>query len=190
MRNTARTYRRKKVTLELVNYDDIRVIGPLLSALEWPDALAYERPFRRTLTKLLPQLTASDALLLTDAHRARLHRELVQPDAEYCCAILKALEQIGDESSLEFVRPLAEGLPLTTDPNSVRAVAKECFQVLAERAEKKQSRERLLRPAEGDPAGTLLHPISTQGSGDSDQLLRAGQAEPAGPSEETNPHAS
>jgi hypothetical protein len=179
LRNRARALDQKRVTIELVNqlrdYDDVRIIGPLLTALGWIDVSQYESLFRWTLTRLLPRLTVSDSLLLSDRHRATLNRELAHADADYCCAILKALEEIGDGSSVPYVRRLAEPSK-TTDSVRVKQAARECLEILLARTERKQSKERLLRPAEGDPVGTLLHPVSAQGKEDPDQLLRPGQS--------------
>src|SRR6202008_1928522 len=99
----------------LARIDDVRCIGRLAEALEWPDATVRSVVIT-ALTPLLHRVKASDRVFQTPHQRANLHRMLTLPNArlhtEFLVSILKALEQIGDEAALPYVQNLAKALPI------------------------------------------------------------------------------
>ena len=94
--------------LAISRFDDVRAIGPLAEALEFPDRDI--RPIvRKALIHLLPRLKASDAALLNAGQRACLNRALWGGNTELTLAILKAWEQVGDADAIPDVEQLARG---------------------------------------------------------------------------------
>ena len=159
---------------QLSGYDDVRVTGPLVSALRHPDK-GLRHAAQITLTRVLPCLTLADAAQLTPACRARLYRYLTPDHAErspdFICAILKVLEQIGDQKALDSVSILAYGRSvygrsLSPMQKQVQQAARECLPFLSVRIEQAQVSQSLLRatqePTETSAAAdVLLHPVST-----------------------------
>jgi hypothetical protein len=168
----------KRVTKELAEFEDIRSVGPLAEALEYQDrelkAIAESK-----LTRLLPRLRASDASLLDEEQRKCLYRALRGRDTNLILAVLKALEQIGDEQAVPFVQKLANGEGLAARNSGIRAAAQECLPALQERAERERASRELLRAASASdtPSDVLLRPAGGTIEADPQQLLRASGAE-------------
>jgi len=168
-------------------FQDPRCAGPLAEALDFGDK-GLRAEAERALIGLLPRLRASDADLLSPAQRKSLHRALGRPNQELALAVLSALEQVGDESSLEAVRQLAEAAPGSRGrgwPSSrVVEAARECLPALEERVDRLRAGATLLRAtaAPDDPASSLLRPAAGSGAPVTDQLLRPsgeGESSPA-----------
>ncbi|MCW3095243.1 MAG: hypothetical protein JWL77_861 [Chthonomonadaceae bacterium] len=160
--------------LAISRLDDVRAIGSLAEALEFPDRDI--RPIaRKALIHLLPRLKASDAALLSSAQRACLNRTLRGDQSELILAILKAWEQVGDPKAIPAVRSLAEGRGECGQIPEVVQAAKECLPFLQQSLEQRQNDTQLLRSADGNraPAESLLRPATSQVSAEpANQLLR------------------
>ncbi|MCW3053348.1 MAG: hypothetical protein JWN14_2518 [Chthonomonadales bacterium] len=166
--------KQQAAALAITQFDDVRAVGPLVEALEFPDT-SLRPMFRKTLIRLLPRMKASDAALLSPAHRSALNRVLRGKDADLMLAILKSWEQVGDADAIADVQDLAErGGEGTRLPKVVEA-ARECLPLLRQSAERQQIGAQLLRPADVNltPSDVLLRPTLPSAS-PSDQLLRPG----------------
>lgn len=128
-----------------------------------------QRVASQGLTSILPQLRASDADAVTEQGMNALLSLLGRSvDPMLQIAILRALEQIGDERALSLVEMLAG--PQESAP--VREAARSCLGYLRSRAEQARMRQVLLRPAaSAEPDKSLLRPASATET-DADQLLR------------------
>ena len=94
------------------------------------------------------------------------------------CAILAALEQVGDKSALPAVSRLESMLAITAAQRSVRTAAKRCLPYLNANAENARSSQTLLRASSASEVSsdTLLRPSSNQET-PPEQLLRASSEE-------------
>lgn len=154
----------------------------MVDALAWADKELLPK-IEAALVRLLPRLQATDAHLLNAAQRERLNSRLIQnlrldPDhRELIVAILKAWEQVGDESALEIVRAIADS-PVWTKQYSheEREAARHCLPFLEQSIERQRYSQSLLRASQAsDPApDTLLRPAAA-GTLETEpqQLLRA-----------------
>lgn len=173
------SFKQKAAAQQLAAYDNIQGIGPLAEALEWPDP-AIRALAARSLTRLLPQLNASDAGLLSVNARGCLYRCLKIGNARHeetlLLAILKALEQVGDEAALPYVQRLVDSQPVTRAQIRVRQKAVECLPFLESGASQRRGHDILLRASSMDSAQPeiLLRPAASGAITESDQLLRAG----------------
>jgi hypothetical protein len=169
----------KKATKELAEFEDVRSVGPLAQALEYQDR-ELKAVAENKLTRLLPSLQASDASLLDEEQRKCLYRALHGRNTELVLAILKALEQVGDDKALPHVEKLAEGEGVVRgDFSRIREAAQACLPALQQRAEWERSRQTLLRAASASdtPSDVLLRPAGGTIEADPQQLLRASVAE-------------
>ncbi len=187
--------RRLKRRGKIAAIADIRLVGSLV------DILAIGSPHehtmaKETLTRLLPNLKASDFALLSHAQRRQLDRCLMprlhnkskseqQRDTDFQLAILSGYEQVGDIDSWSAVGSLAYPAPeylMSTSPE-VSAAARRCLQFLEylaaqQRASMEQYRisSQLLRPSSASAVSQemLLRPAMNRTTVDeSDSLLRA-----------------
>jgi hypothetical protein len=164
----------------LSKIDDVRCVGRLAEALEWPDPTIRYIAIA-ALTRLLPQVKASDNALYTPRQRGNLHRMLTLTNArqyeECLLAILQALQQIGDETALLYVEQLANAKPASNAERRVCEAAQDCLPFLRERASLTNSSQTLLRASSATATGMemLVRPASGVGIEDDKQLLRAGQ---------------
>jgi hypothetical protein len=176
----------KSAAKALAKYEGIEGVSPLLEALEIPDKDVH-RSVTECLTRVLPKMHASDSDLLTADARKVLRKQLAatpKSDDRYKSdqfveATLKALEQVGDESFIEWVERLAEGGGYGNS-FTVREAAKECLPALRQRAENDRLSHDLLRAsaatASRDP-DELLRAAESAGATDSSALLRASGAD-------------
>ncbi|HSV74291.1 MAG TPA: hypothetical protein VLH79_11080 [Chthonomonadales bacterium] len=145
----------KNAARKLAEFDDIRSTGFLLEALEYDDGQLREIAAAK-LTVLLPRLKASDAVLLTEEQRACLNRQTgkvrIDREAPLLLAMLKALEQVGDERSVPAVRALANRPGNGEVAARVRAAAREALPAVEQSAERWRNATTLLRPASGAAA--------------------------------------
>lgn len=156
----------------LAKFEDERAVGPLIEGLDFGDRNAIKTALKR----LLPRLKATDASLLNAKQRARLYLELKWSreyewnpfvDTEFIATILKALEQIGDETALPYVKRLAR----SSHRQPIRQAAQECLPFLQQRLENIGT---LLRAADVPDThiDTLLHPVQNTSEADPQTLLR------------------
>ena len=178
----------RKAIQALTNFEDVRAVPYLIELLGCTDpatvAVANEQ-----LPLLLVRMQASDASLLTKEHHTILNKVLQTnflsktgrknlmtipiskrffrdlSDARHYVprlevAILQALQQIGDASSLPVVEELAEGNGQAKKCPELQQAAKDCLPFLRERAAHQQQTQTLLRASDGNitPVAMLLHP--------------------------------
>lgn len=136
----------------LAQVEDRRIVGPLTEALDYGDAVTRDAA-RRCLLRLLPQLAPADAFKLDARHRRRLNRTLGSEDEPLILAILQALPQIGDSSSIGPVQHLRRH----TESQQVKQAAADCLPLLTLRIEELRISGTLLRPSsEADTAPDML----------------------------------
>lgn len=184
----AATQKQKAATKVLAQYDDVRGVGLLVEMLGFNLEKDLRAEIEMALIRLLPRLQASDASLLNAGQRAVLNFFLARKRApkgrtELTIAILKALEQVGDDKSLSIVTILAEGQGSAAADDAVQVAARECLPFLRRRVELQHAGEQLLRASSYDAGTTapdeLLRPASSSGETEPEQLLRAAAAEPS-----------
>jgi len=121
---------------QLTGTDDLRAIGPLVSALSWPET-SLRRAAAAALTRLLPQLQEPDAVLLDAATRRLLNRRLARSKAVrepgLALAILTALAQVGDRHAIEYVRPLTCLRVRTETEQRLKLPARACLSSISAR---------------------------------------------------------
>jgi hypothetical protein len=165
---------------EMVETGDIRMVGPVVEALAWPDS-EVRRAAAEALIVLLPRLKASDSKLLNASQRASLYGMLRMSEArrrsDLIRAILKALEQVGDEEAVFYVDRLAHEPVFTPSQLEACKAAEECLPFLKASAARQKIGDELLRPAalEADSPDTLLRPAASAPDLDPETLLRPGQ---------------
>ena len=176
--------RQSEAARQLASCDSVRAVGPLAEALEWPDE-PLQRVASTALIRLLPRLKASEANLLNPKQRAILYKALRPMNANrqsrLLCAILAALEQVGDKAAVPAVSRLESMLAVTAAQRSVRAAAKRCLPYLNANADNARSSQTLLRASSASEASsdTLLRPSTNQET-PPEQLLRASSEEEKG----------
>ncbi len=154
---------------------DVRLVGTLAGMLRTKNTViadllksvglgndGYRTEMRNMLLRLLPQLRASDSAALNAAQKQALARALSFNDTELTLAILKALEQVGDDSAVPQVQKIAAGRGDVSRDWQIMEAANECLPYLQMRAEDRQAASQLLRPAAFSANET-----------DAQQLLRA-----------------
>ena len=193
-----RAYRRRtcKKTGSVETIDDLRMVGPLAEMLAI-ESLPVRRVAKANLTRLLPQLKASDTALLNGVQRKQLNRfvrpDLFNPgqrdimelfsrsarqrDIDFQLAIFKAYEQVGDWRSLKAVRSVActaFGLRRGV-PSEICEEALRCLTFLEMAVEKENVGRQLLRPSSASDVmpDTLLRAASHLPTEGAETLLRA-----------------
>ena len=162
----------------LAKIDDVRCIGRLAEVLEWPDEMEKDVA-TSALSRLLPKVRASDKIFQTPQQRMNLNRMLTLKNARrhagFLVDLLKALEQIGDETSLPFVQQLASATPATAQQRRVCDAARECLPYLELRSDLSRDSQTLLRASSAlnVNADHLVRPASGGGVTDKKELLRA-----------------
>jgi hypothetical protein len=153
----------------LTQVEDRRIVGPLMEALDYGDAVTRDAA-RRCLLRLLPQLAPADSSKLDARDRRRLNRVLGSEDEPLILAILQALPQIGDSSSIGPV----QGLRRRTRSKKVKRAATSCLPLLIRRIEEMRLSGTLLRPSsDADTAPEMLvRPVIFAPDHDSRDLLR------------------
>jgi len=163
MRELSRTisdtdYKRRNLQLILEGNDNFRI--PLLAlCIHEPDQ-KLRAAIRKALTQELPTLKVSDHARFSPETIQALLQALGDIDTPLILAILKALEQIGDERAVERVERLAR----TAKSREVRQAAEECLPALRASASNVRLANTLLRPAESPPDATLLRPAGAGGA--------------------------
>src|SRR5262249_28506263 len=108
------------------HFNDARVTGPLLMALE-DSSHELRLVAREVLLNLLPRLRPIHANYLAEAQRERLIALLDGDDVPLAIAALQALTHIGDGEMLTRIRPLAVGEGLAANRPQVRDAAQNCL---------------------------------------------------------------
>src|SRR5579884_4112753 len=152
-----------------------RASETLARALELGDP-SIAATAEKALIQRLPQMRASDAAYLAPEQRDCLYRALGQRALELSLAILKALEQIGDQRALPLVSKLAEQEARTHQEKQIKEAAQACLPYLVDRTLEGRAGNMLLRAASQPeaPPDTLLRPAQAVVSeADAQDLLRA-----------------
>lgn len=166
----ATTEKQRKGMQALTEFEDVRAVPHLITALEYNDS-SVKVIAANALTGLLPGLRASDAPLFSKEHYAILNRALKNDlnmktpvAARLRIAVLKALQQVGDGSSLAVVEEMAVGKGKAAGKSEMQWAAQECLPYLRLRAENQHQTQTLLRASDGNmtPADMLLRPASDQ----------------------------
>lgn len=172
------TERHKLLARKLSKLDDVRCIGRLAEALEWPDATINQFAIA-ALTRLLPRVRSTDSVLHTARQRGNLYRMLnlshARKHAEFLIAILRALEQVGDATAIPYVEQIAKAQPTSVAQRKICDAARECLEFVKIRADLNRSSQTLLRASSVTVAGSesLVRPIVTATPADPNELLRA-----------------
>lgn len=165
------------MSLALSRFEDLTLVGPLL--VLYSGISESKQLIEPTLIRLLPRFQATDAALLKTWQRERLYRELDMcssrlignsVNVELMIAILKALEQIGDEKALKHVEPLV----IKAKNPRVREAAQACLPFLQERVHQQRLGNILLRPSDtAIVSEELVRPVAYNNDNEPAQLLRA-----------------
>jgi hypothetical protein len=170
--------RYKRYSHDLPYVSDVRAVGPLLETV----FKFGERPpieFTQALTRLLPQLKASDARLLSPEQKSILYSSAMHAsvsiagtDAEktaYRLSALQAITQIGEEKAVKHLEKIvADGW----ESDKILKAAHFALDAVKQRAEQTKESTTLLRASEDTAAdGTLLKPAMPQDA-EQDNLLR------------------
>lgn len=166
----------------LANTDDIRAVGPLAEALEWPDAVVQQMA-SKALTRLLPRLTGTNGNLLNPQQRAILYRHLKMSNIHrnylLMKAILKALQQVGDLAAIPVVERLAQAHAYTERQRTIKRLAEDTLPLLAISAKQQDASAQLLRASSANDtaANQLLRGAMANLEEAPHELLRATQGE-------------
>ncbi|MBC7529141.1 MAG: hypothetical protein H7308_16520 [Chthonomonadaceae bacterium] len=156
----------------LFSANDKRVIGTILEFVKAHDAWFLTSPRREHLQNLLSLLTPEDTHLLMEKHRKVLVN-LVRSDGEELTFVaLKALEQVGDSTTLEALKWWR-----TTHSSNVKSEVREayahCVEVIQRRCATEKTGEQLLRPSFPTvQEKTLLLPVEEKPDEEAETLLR------------------
>jgi HEAT repeat protein len=153
---------------------DADMIGPLAACLSDNDD-SIRRMAAAALQRLLPRVQASDRQHVTLPEMEALLKALGGRDEGLIVAILKALEQVGDERAL----PAVEGLVVHGRTMDIRRAARDCLPYLQLRADAARQAQTLLRAAQFEPAvapNVLLRAAITAEQTPNEQLLRSWEA--------------
>jgi hypothetical protein len=177
-----RVGKRREAVQALYTAGEPRAVGVLAIALRDGD-YTVQRVAEQALRDLLPRVRASDAAYID---REQMNALLALADVDVTntpaarsahmqTALLKALEQIGDERAI----PAVENLAVNGASTAVRQLASECLPHLAERVRLAQAQSTLLRgsasPALATASEQLLRPASGEPTTPAEQLLRPTQ---------------
>ena len=169
---------------EMTRVGGVHAVGGLIDLLSVPKLRNNRTSVYAALTKLLPQMKASDAALLNGSQRGGLHRLLRYgavtskdplPDLEFRLAILKALEQIGDAAAIPAVEHLANGYAYSANQKALKAAAQECLPLLRANFGSVEANKTLLRASSAENAApeTLLRASEPAPDTKPEELLRA-----------------
>ena len=175
--------RARRSLVDLVStLDDPRFIGPALTMLV-PDGITESQTSRAlnphvrnsiviALKNMLPRLRASDNLLLSRDQMKTLLFLLDKPynDPPLTHSVLRALQQIGDESAIPVVERLAR-----SQRGVIAERANETLEYLRDRLDQKRQAQTLLRASgasESIGSDALLRPVANVGDPAPEQLLR------------------
>ena len=169
-----------RATKLLASLNDVRVVGPLLDAVTANyDNDSLKVSMRYSLSRLLPRLQSSDVSCLLPRHITALNAEIdfcrawkwgTPGEVAYTLIVLKALEQVGDETSL----PVVEKVFASVRHQQVREAAEACLPFLQARTV--MGKNTLLRATSSDTTHLLLPARRGEGQG-ADVLLRPRAAE-------------
>lgn len=155
---------------------DVRFLSPALAMWVYAsDAPSIQYTLRHLLIRLLEQVRASDAPLITPEAKKQIVA-MLSPlvSQELVIAALKALGQIGDASVLFAVRSVRTGA-MTNQNTELIAAATECIELIEANGSARQQAQTLLRasgPNVAAPNTLLRAAIATNEATAPEQLLR------------------
>ena len=158
----------------LSTLNDKSVIGALLDVSQNVVTKKFSPQRKETLRRLLSLLTSEDADLLTRKQKIYLVRLIRSDGEEITFAALRALKQVGDESTVSALKRWKfNQLGMRINPD-VEAGIEACLRAIANRHTVEVVNSQLLRPT-SPPAqtGTLLRPATSTLDTETDTLLRA-----------------
>jgi hypothetical protein len=121
-------------------------------------------------------LTATDAELLDTEQRRILHRFIQvekKKKVDFGLAILRSLEQVGDDRDLPVVKRWADRTTKKPAEIDLKRAARECLPYIEERAQRIRAAGTLLRPVvQANDGQTLLRPLSNAPESNPHTLLR------------------
>jgi HEAT repeat protein len=161
----------RRNAIDLLSYaGDVRMVGAFAFYLSDRNK-GIRVAAANALKKLLPRVQASDKQYITQEEMDTLIRALGGKDHLLTIAILRALEQVGDEKALPKVERLAED---GSKPLEVHRAAEACLPYLRLRAQQAEQAQTLLRAASSTAVApdTLLRPAVGSAPAQADQLLR------------------
>ncbi len=141
------------------------------------------KALRGALTDALLQVRASDRSRISESSQAELRGILAnistgvarRRHVDFYMAIIKAMEQIGDERALKAMERIANMRSHTQARVRLKQAAAECLPALRARVRETTAPETLLRAVGPDSMGELLRPVSGTAEADSELLLRPGE---------------
>jgi hypothetical protein len=174
----AASQEQKSAAKTLAEVDDVQCVGVLAEAMEYTDKQGkVEKETRavaeNALTRLLPRLQATDKELLTREQLACLTQALSRDNGHLTLAILKAFEQVGDESCIRSVQNVIDGKSAFVEGTDVRQAATHCLTALKENIETQKLARTLVRPSMGPTEEILLRPVEGNTKTDPELLLRS-----------------
>jgi hypothetical protein len=161
----------------LVQFEDLRIVGPLVEASLSTDDKEVKDSVRGRLVELLPRLGPEHSVFFTDQQYMGLHSLLLTTNnIKFAVMILKAYERLEDHRLLRVVERLAKGkgsLLAVGRDSQVRIAAIECLEHLEKHTV--TGKQTLLRPADNPSASAeiLLRPAETATLTQPHELLRA-----------------
>lgn len=157
--------------LALARSKDVRAIPLLLEVFEYSES-DVKSAARDGLIEFLPMLCVSDSSLLTENHRKILNQALGNRDKPLQLAILKALEQIGDPSSLPAVQEILD-FPYADSYRDLQESASQCIGFIRMNSDEVQNAQTLLRASDyNELQYELLRPAYHTDDTPSNELLR------------------
>ena len=166
-----------RLLARLSNVDQLNV----LLQLHWTLADSNTKgELNKALTRAFLSVRASDADRITPASKMSMIRILStvadgvfnvrKPDLH--CALIRAMEQIGDENALKLVERASKLHGRSEARRRIRETALECLPGLRDRVRNESAHEILLRAAGQGDIENLLRPAESEDSLDSGLLLR------------------
>lgn len=178
------TQARQSIARILAETQDMRFLGVGLSLLQDNKSdPAVTKSVLIAIRRLLPQIRNDQRDQLTQEQKKAFLHLLISPyeDVPLTLAVLKALEQVGDEGAMPVVERLAAEPPATPKMKQVRQAACACLEHLHLHAQESHQAQTLLRASaasSSETSGVLLRPA--ENTGDTvppEQLLRSSTQE-------------
>lgn len=167
----SRRHRRLLMTNEVIN--DVSSVGPLLEGLSMTGT-GVRTWCIGALAELLPRVNADSAPPLTADQRSALAWAAAwdgYPE-DLRVAALEAMRFVGDRKCLKAVESLTVREARTAADRRVRERAKRVLPEVRDAAQRVETVDRLLRPAEPPSESTLLRPAEGGPMGDEALLVR------------------
>ena len=165
----------------------VHAVGTMFEMLRYTEEAEIKTTIYRVLTRLLPQMKASDANLLTPYARRKIRRWLEVYGVDIGMnfylislrvAVLKALEQVGDSRDIPVVERLVNMNTYTSEEEEIQQAAAHCLPILRANCAEVEAARTLLRASQAEDArpNTLLRPASGAGQTERHNLLRGTDA--------------